>query len=113
MLEQAALATSAPTPVQMPGHQETDFMCEYCDKSFKSLRGLKTHMGHIHRDIQKPEKVRNEDVNTSLEISHASDEREEIPHPLANSTTVSIPETKSPEKLSDSDETLDDRLEHI
>ena len=92
MLEQAALANSASTPVQMPDQKETDFIGEFCD-------GLKTCIGHLRRDIQKPEEVRNEDVNTSLDISHASDEREEIPHHLAYSSTVSISGTKAQKRL--------------
>ena len=61
MLEEASSATTASLPGQMPGRDEKDFKCEHCDKCFKSLRGLKTHMGHKHKDLQKPEEVSDEE----------------------------------------------------
>ena len=96
MVEQAASATSPYLPVQMPGLKENEFKCEHCEKCFNSLRGLKTHMGHIHRDIQKPEQARHEELNISLEASLAIEDRDEDPHPEANSAIISISETPVP-----------------
>ena len=92
MLEQAASATTASLPVQMPGRDEKDFKFELCDKCFKSMHGLKTHMGHKHKDLQKPEEVCDEETNIYLELAHKSEDRQELFIPQDNSSIVSIPE---------------------
>lgn len=37
--------------IDQPGgyHEIGEFICNWCDRDFSSLRGLKTHVGHMHK----------------------------------------------------------------
>lgn len=37
--------------IDQPGgyHEPSEFVCDWCGREFDSLRGLKTHCGHMHK----------------------------------------------------------------
>ena len=75
MLKHAAEASSTSPSSQKPGREESNFKCDHCDSRFEFKRNLKKHIGHKHKDLQKPEELRCEEVATSLNMSTVSEER--------------------------------------
>ena len=65
-------------PTQKPGREESKFKCDYCENRFKLKRNLMKHIRNIHKDIQKPEHLRDEQADTSLNMSVVSEERSNI-----------------------------------
>ena len=68
MLQHAA-AVPAPSP--------STFSCEHCEFASTSQRGVKVHIGHVHKELKKPETLRYEELQVSLNLSQQSEEREE------------------------------------
>ena len=62
------------SPAQSLGPKEKQFQCDQCDFSSESQRGLKVHVGRSHK---KPEILREELVEDSLNLSQPSDVRED------------------------------------
>ena len=69
MLQQAAAVQSLPLQ---------EFQCDQCDFTSTSKRGLSNHKSHKHKNSEKPEILRDLELNQSLNFSHASEEREEL-----------------------------------
>ena len=68
-------------------HVHTPFKCAHCDFESKSQRGLKTHMGHRHKDLQDIEHEREpESQDKSLELVVTAEDSDELSLPIANST---------------------------
>ena len=53
------------------------FNCDKCDFTSTTDHGVKIHMGHQHKNSQKPEEIRGETFNKSLNISFPIEERNE------------------------------------
>ena len=66
----------------------SSFQCDKCDFKSSTDHGVKIHIGHQHKNSQKPEEIRDETLNNSLNTSLPSEEREEI-----NSMSSSINNT--------------------
>ena len=76
MVQHAAASSTISTPAtQSPG--ETQFKCDHCNFSSKSKRGLKVHIGRSHKDIQITEGLRGGELESSLNVSELSQNREE------------------------------------
>ena len=69
MLQHAAAVQSSPLH---------EFQCDQCDFTSTSKRGLSNHKSHKHKNSEKPEILRDLELNQSLNFSHASEEREEL-----------------------------------
>ena len=52
-------------------------MCDQCEFSSKSHRGLKVHMERRHKDLQLPENLCDESHKESLNLSLQSEDRDE------------------------------------
>ena len=78
MLGHAAEVSSPSPQTQKPGKEESKFKCNYCENRFKLKRNLMKHIRNIHKDIQKPEYLRDEQADTSLNMSVVSEERSNI-----------------------------------
>ena len=72
MLEHAALAES------LPPFNGSVFKCDQCEFTSASKRGVNVHIGHAHKESQKPEDLREFEPDQSLDLSQASSFREEI-----------------------------------
>ena len=72
MLEHAALAES------LPPNNCSVFKCDQCEFTSASKRGVNVHIGHAHKESQKPEDLREIEPDQSLDLSQASGFREEI-----------------------------------
>jgi hypothetical protein len=73
--------------VMMLEHVQSQYKCAHCNFESKYKRGLKTHMGHKHKDPEDIEMVREpETKDKSLELLVAEEGREDQSQPLANST---------------------------
>ena len=71
----------------MQDHVENQIKCSHCDFESKSHRGIKTHMGHKHKDLENIEIMReHETADKSLELSVIVEDRDDLSPPLANST---------------------------
>ena len=97
MLQHAAVNTSSCSPVSEPDKE--GFKCDECDFSSKSKRGLKTHITRTHKDTQKPEDLRSEEHQDSLNVSELSQQRESS---LVNADSSTISSTPVKETVSDS-----------
>ena len=69
MLQHAAAVQSLPLQ---------EFQCDQCDFTSTSKRVLSNHKSHKHKNSEKPEILRDLELNQSLNLSHASEEREEL-----------------------------------
>ena len=78
MLKHAAEAYSPSHPTQKPGKEDINFKCDHCESRFKLERNLKKHIEHKHKEIQKPEELQDEVVDTSLNMSAVSEERSNV-----------------------------------
>ena len=72
MLEHAALAES------LPPNNCSVFKCDQCEFTYASKCGVNVHIGHAHKESQKPEDLREIEPDQSLDLSQASGFREEI-----------------------------------
>ena len=108
MLQHAAAVPAPPPPV---------FSCEHCDFSSTTQRGVKVHIGHIHKDLQQIETLRNEEEQIPLnssqlseerkeeeEVDSSSDEEEESPHKCPAFTPCLRPECKDTKEEEDDEE---------
>ena len=70
----AAAAPLPSPPAQRPQLKENgqEFKCEQCDYTSTSKQGVSVHKGHKHKELQKPEILRGELVDKSLDLSHVS-----------------------------------------
>ena len=69
MIQHAAAMQSLP---------QQEFQCDQCDFTSTSKRVLSNHKSHKHKNSEKPEILRDLELNRSLNFSHASEEREEL-----------------------------------
>ena len=81
MLKHAAEASLPSPPTQKPGKEESYFKCDHCESKFKLKRNLMKHMRNKHNSIQKPEELRGEAVDISLNMSTVSEERSNVSFP--------------------------------
>ena len=75
MLKHASKASSTSHLAKKPWKEEINFKCYHCESRFKLECNLKKHIEHKHKKIQKPEELRDEEVDTSLNMSAVSEER--------------------------------------
>ena len=78
MLKHAAEASSPSPPTQKPGREESQFNCDYCERRFKLKHNLMKHNRNMHKYVQKPEQLRDEPTDTSLNVSVVSEDRSNI-----------------------------------
>ena len=94
-LKQAAEAPSPPPPAQKPGLKDGGtFQCDQCDNTFNSQRKLRKHIRKKHANPQKPEELRDGELDKSLNLSVASEER-------CNSSLSVTDSLVKPDKVSD------------
>ena len=95
MLKHAAKAPSPLPPAQKPGLKDGSiFQCDKCENTFNSKRKLKKHIRNKHTSLQKPEELRDVELDKSLNISLASEER--------CNTSLSVTDSLvKPDKVSD------------
>ena len=71
----------------LPEEAKSKYKCDHCDFESKSLRGLKTHIGHKHKELEDLEIIREtHSQDKSLELLENGKDRDELSLPLANST---------------------------
>ena len=56
----------------------TAFKCNHCDVNCKSGKGLKIHIGKVHKVLKSPEKERSDFLSTSLQLTPVREERQEF-----------------------------------
>ena len=58
-------------PVEKAATAKEDFICELCDLSFKNTRGLRTHVGRVHKVADKAKNATedNADIESSEEAN--------------------------------------------
>ena len=61
-----------------PLHASKEFQCDQCEFSSTSKRGLSKHKSCKHKKSEEPETLRETEQNQSLNLSQASEEREEL-----------------------------------
>ena len=72
------LSQNITAPVTLQTSATTNsFKCEKCDYTSSTEHGIKVHKGHQHKDSQKPEELRCESLENSLNVSLPSEERAE------------------------------------
>ena len=64
--------------VQRPEPNESKFKCNQCGGLFNTKQGLNMHTRMMHKKTQKPEKLRVENANDSLDLSEVNDVRQNI-----------------------------------
>ena len=75
---------------------ETLIKCELCEYTSTSKHGLSVHMGRMHGGNKKPELLRDQSDNQSLNILEDNETRNES-QPLANSTIITYENVKPEE----------------
>ena len=76
MLKHAAEASSPLPPAQMPGPKDgCTFQCDQCENNFNSQRKFKKHKKTKYPNLQKPEELCDIELDKSLNLSVASEER--------------------------------------
>ena len=82
-----------------------EFQCDQCEFSSTSKRGLSKHKSCKHKKSEEPETLRETEQNQSLNLSQASEEREELFPVNADTAVVGdlsppfVPQHKCPSYL--------------
>ena len=88
-----------------PLHASKEFQCDQCEFSSTSKRGLSKHKSCKHKKSEEPETLRETEQNQSLNLSQASEEREELFPVNADTAVVGdlsppfVPQHKCPSYL--------------
>ena len=97
MLQHAAVVPPLPA--------SKEFQCDQCEFSSTSKRGLSKHKSCKHKKSEEPETLRETEQNQSLNLSQASEEREELFPVNADTAVVGdlsppfVPQHKCPSYL--------------
>ena len=94
MLQHASAAPSPSPPAQRPELKGSDeeFKCDKCDYTSTSKQGVSIHKGHQHKELKKPEILRVELLDKSLDLSQVSEDREEHEHSFSVTNTSTTPQ---------------------
>jgi hypothetical protein len=101
LMMEHGLAAAASVPAKKAEQKSSQqFKCDLCEYTNTTQRGVNSHKGHKHKVSPKPEALRDEQAEQSLELSRASGKREEsnIITPLANSTLDAEEDNSKPFK---------------
>ena len=108
-----ATVTSLPSSADndvMPQEVQSQVKCAICGFDSKSQRGLRTHMGHKHKDLKESEILREDNSkDKSLDLSETKRDRDELSLPLANSTLHEEPSQAEVEIDDDATELVTDK----
>ena len=87
---------------------ETVFKCDHCDITCKSAKGLKIHIGKVHKALKTPEKERSDIFFTSLQLTPDREERQEL---CQNCGSPMSPGHQCDEEQPNTTETIENEIE--
>jgi hypothetical protein len=108
LMVEHGLAAAASVPAKKAEQKSSQqFKCDLCEYTNTTQRGVNSHKGHKHKVSPKPEALRDEQAEQSLELSRVSEKRDETT-PLANSTLNAEEDNSKPFKCGVCDFTSED-----
>ena len=73
LAKKSTLESSVITGLESNRKQCEAYQCDQCDSSFKTVNGLKIHVGKSHKEASSPEKLRKSHSQPSLIVSPVKD----------------------------------------
>ena len=73
LAKKSTLESSVITGLESSRKQREAYQCDQCDSSFKTVNGLKIHVGKSHKEASSPEKLRKSHSQPSLIVSPVKD----------------------------------------